>query len=516
MTRRVYRSFRIAFGLFFFIPLLIIFVDFTGIIGDKIRPVFTALQFVPSVIKFITVPALLTSGFILITLLTLLYGRVYCSVFCPLGVLQDIAGYIRKRFSSRIKFLYTAPYNFLRYGLLLATVLSVLGGSMVLLNLLDPFSGFGRISFQLARPIIIGVNNIISFTLSRFGNYSVYPQEFYLGDTFVISFALVFFLTVVVMAALRGRLYCNTLCPVGSLLGLISKFSLFKFVIKNDLCTECGACGKVCKSECIDTESKDIDMSRCVVCFNCTSVCTSTAIILERNSTGTGDKYDPSRRFFVNKLGSIAPLLLTYAAVKDSILVYVLNKVPILKKNPVTPPGSVGREHFTSRCTACGLCVSACPTHVIQPSLFSYGLEGFLQPAMDYSRSFCNFECNQCTLVCPTGALLPVSLEQKKISQLGKAIFVKDNCVVVTQKSECGACSEHCPTKAVTMVPYEKLFLPEVRDKYCIGCGACEKACPTKPYKAIYVEGNFEHKIADKNRENRKEKKEEVLEEFPF
>ncbi len=141
-----------------------------------------------------------------------------------------------------------------------------------------------------------------------------------------------------------------------------------------------------------------------------------------------------------------------------------------------------------------------------------------LQPRLNNEAGFCNYDCNICSQVCPTGAILPIEIEKKKLTQIGKAKFIKDNCIVNTQKTDCGACSEHCPTKAVHMIPFEKnLFIPEVREEYCIGCGACEYACPVKPYKAIYVEGNVYHQIAKKNLEEEKPQPQiDYKEEFPF
>ncbi|NUN08162.1 MAG: 4Fe-4S dicluster domain-containing protein [Ignavibacteriaceae bacterium] len=510
------RKARIITQILFFAPLFFIFIDFTGITGEYFKNLLTSLQFIPSIIKFLTIPSLLAGGFILILLLTIISGRAYCSTICPLGILQDIAGYLKRKLFSRNRFDFKKPHKVIRYGLLVILLISLVSGTMAAVNLFDPFSLFGRITFQIFRPLSIGVNNVISFVLSRFGNYSVYPQEFYFVSSPVLAFTAFCFIGITVLAVYRGRWYCNVICPVGTFLGLISKFSIYKFEINHPLCTECGACGKMCKSECIDTEKKIIDMERCVVCFNCTTVCNSSAITLTNRYRREGPKFSSERRVFINKLGSFLPGLLLFYSMKDSIIVYVLNKIPVIRKTPVTPPGAVSLNHFTSRCTACGLCVSTCPTHVIQPALFAYGTEGALQPVLDFEKSFCNYECNLCTLICPTGALLPMGIEAKKVSQLGKAVFIKDNCVVITQKTECGACSEHCPTKAVTMIPYEGLMLPEVREKYCVGCGACEKACPTKPYKSIYVEGNAEHKIAEKNLEKKKIKEEKVLEEFPF
>jgi ferredoxin len=138
-----------------------------------------------------------------------------------------------------------------------------------------------------------------------------------------------------------------------------------------------------------------------------------------------------------------------------------------------------------------------------------------MQPVMDYHKGFCNFECTVCIDVCPTGALMPLMLEAKKLTQIGKVKFIKENCIVETERTDCGACSEHCPTKAVKMIPFiDNLVIPEVEEDICIGCGACEYACPTVPFKAIYVNGNPIHLDAKKPESGTTDKK--VLEEFPF
>ncbi len=202
-----------------------------------------------------------------------------------------------------------------------------------------------------------------------------------------------------------------------------------------------------------------------------------------------------SRRAFLNQS-------LLYLAGLTSLVKWVkAQAVPptaaVFKRNPVSPPGSQSIAHFTPTCTACHLCVSACPTQVLQPAWLEYGWSGILQPRMDYHISFCNFECTLCGQVCPTGALLPLSKATKQTTQLGIATFLQERCIVYTDHTACGACAEHCPTQAVQMVPYQKnLTIPAVRETLCIGCGACEYACPVRPRRAIYVSGHVVHLAA--------------------
>ena len=185
------------------------------------------------------------------------------------------------------------------------------------------------------------------------------------------------------------------------------------------------------------------------------------------------------------------------------------------KTFPVCPPGAGAIGDFSKKCTACSLCITACPNNVLQPAVREYGISGLMQPVMNYHRSFCTYNCTVCTEVCPTYALKPLLLEAKKLTQIGKAIFIKDNCIVKTEKTACGACSEACPTKAVYMIPYEgNLVIPETNQDICIGCGHCEFACPTVPYKAIFVDGNPVH-LAAKKPENEKSEIETPVE-FPF
>lgn len=155
------------------------------------------------------------------------------------------------------------------------------------------------------------------------------------------------------------------------------------------------------------------------------------------------------------------------------------------------PPGALDFERFTSKCTACQLCVSNCPGFVLKPAGLQYGLSGFLQPRLDFNSGMCEFDCVRCSNICPNGALEPLKVERKRRLQIGSAEYFRKRCVVVTDRTFCGACAEHCPTGAVHMVDWEEgLTIPKVEPELCIGCGACEYICPVRPDKAIIVSGN--------------------------
>jgi ferredoxin len=374
----------------------------------------------------------------------------------------------------------------------------------------------------------------------------------------IMAITIVFLLLVVVMSFTRGRLYCNSVCPVGTVLGFLSRFAIFKIELEKSSCTKCGKCARVCKAECIDIKSQDIDYSRCVACYNCIPVCPEDSMkyrTIQRSKEGnqkSGNNFkldrfsgrdekklipvpvvaDLGKRNFITVLGLGAAALMGSGAAKktlaqghkccgkhkgcDKSTATNANLLIEEKSYPVSPPGSESIERFNDICTGCSLCVTACPTKVLQPSILQYGLIGFMQPHMDFISGLCNFDCTVCGDVCPTGAIKPLTLEQKHVAQVGKAKFIKQNCVVETDGTDCGACSEHCPTKAVHMIPYGDVLLPEVTEELCVGCGACEFACPLAPgVKAIYIDGNPDHLVAVKPK-TEKAKVNIEEDEFPF
>jgi ferredoxin len=514
------KKLRIAVSLLFFAATAFLFMDVTRSLATALFAPVTYLEFVPSLLKFLALGTLASAGFLIVLILTLVFGRIYCSTVCPLGTLQDIISHISMRWKKNKKYKYSRPLNILRYSILTVAAVLLAGGLLFGVTLLDPYSIFGRIASQLFKPVVVASNNLAAALIRNLNAYWIYPVE--IKGFHITSLILPVVMIGIVgwLAVVKGRLYCNSLCPVGTLLGFISRYSYFKIGIDRATCDNCGKCGIACKASCINVQKKGIDFSRCVGCFNCFAACPTNSMVFvhsfgKMNSpVRTENSYQ--RRSFL--LG-VSAYILGYAGIaygQIKVKVYTHNTIPVFKKYAVSPPGSIGIARFNQKCTACNLCVSACPAQVLQPAWFEYGVIGMFQPRLDTVAAYCTYECTVCGDICPTGAILPLPLDEKKLTQLGKAKFVKENCVVETQKTECGACSEHCPTKAVHMIPYQGLFLPEVRDQYCIGCGACEFSCPTIPYKAIYVDGNAIHQKADKPKEEKLEQKTDTKNDFPF
>jgi ferredoxin len=392
---------------------------------------------------------------------------------------------------------------------------------LYLVTLLDPYSIFGRFMTSFAKPGVIVLNNLLAGLLHKFDIYTldhVSVKGFHLLAYTVPAF---FFILIGSMSIAKGRLYCNMICPVGTLLGLVSKISILRIKFDDSKCTRCGRCSLGCKSACIDFLQHKVDVSRCVDCFNCINNCTEKAlsygVVSLKKSPAPPKEVDTDKRKFI--ASSILLLLGIPSIIRaQDKVVPVPRKQSTVRENktsPVCPPGAGSIHDFHNDCTACSLCINACPNSVLQPAWMEYGIAGMMQPVMNYHKGFCAYNCTRCTEVCPTYALRPLALEAKKLTQLGKVNFIKDNCIVKTEKTACGACSEACPTKAVYMVAYEgNLLIPETNTDICIGCGHCEFACPVTPYKAIYVDGNPVHLAAKKPLNEKSEKVAPT--DFPF
>ncbi len=483
---------RVFISLFFLISITLSFIYFinrdTLLFAHLLK-----LQFIPA---FLGVFSGTFIFFIFLLLLTTLFGRVYCSTLCPLGIYQDIVSNISRRFKSKKgrRFKFALPKNRLRFGLLIIIALLFVFGISYPLALLDPYSNWGKISNE----IISRSEQFIHNGFSAIFPNTIYFRPYAQFSLLSFIFALVFFVIITIFSAFRGRLYCNTICPVGTLLGAFSKLSIFKPTINKDICTSCHLCLANCKSQCIDIKNKTIDESRCVACFNCMISCNNSGVTYKFRWSKKDVLKEPKTIESTSRRGA----LIAFGALGTSLAIKAANLKPLLssdhKNSAIAPPGAKSIELFKKNCTACHACISACPNNIIKPSVGEYGIEGLLLPVLSFDHHFCSYECNVCSTVCPNNALRKISLEEKKLEQIGEVHFELKKCIVYTDRTDCGACDEHCPTKAIKMVPYEDgLVIPSVDTSLCIGCGGCEYICPAEP-KAIIVNGLSVHTKATK------------------
>lgn len=493
------KTIRQAAAIIFFAMITLLFLDFTG----------TAARWFGWTAKIQLLPALLAlnvGAIVLLVVLTLLFGRVYCSVICPLGVMQDGFGRIGKMVRKN-RYTYSKAKNLLRYTMLGLMVIAILLGISGLVALLAPYSAYGRIAQTLLSPVWIWCNNLLASWAESKESYMFYTVDYRPISIVTLTVAVVTLVTLAVLAYRNGRTYCNTICPVGTVLGLLSRFSLLRPVIDTTKCNSCGLCTRNCKASCINGKEHTIDYSRCVACMDCISKCHKGAISysLRRKvsapSAGRGVEQaaDESRRQFLTVGSVIATTALLHAKEKtvDGGLAVIADKKIPTRRTPIVPPGAGSISNLRSHCTACQLCVSACPNGVLRPSTDP---ESLMQPESSYERGYCRPECTRCSNVCPAGAIRPVDRADKSSIQIGHAVWVKDNCIPLTDGVECGNCARHCPSGAITMVPSvvdddNSPKIPVVNTEKCIGCGACENLCPARPFSAIYVEGHECHRI---------------------
>lgn len=484
---------RVVLSVLFFGLITFYFLDFADLLPNKFH-VLAHIQFVPALmsLSIIILAALIV--------LTLILGRIYCSVICPMGVFQDAVNWISRKTAKRKKrFRFSPAKTVLRWAVVAVTAVAFLCGFTVVLGLLDPYSAFGRMVTNVFKPVYMWGNNLLESVFSRFGNYTFYQVDASIISISSFIIGLATFLVIGFLAWKHGRTWCNTVCPVGTLLGFVSRFSLFKVRIDETRCTHCMICGTKCKASCIDSKNQKIDYSRCVDCFDCLGSCKEGALVYSLPSAAlkkqTDDKQDKvtdtsKRRFLMAGLTTAAATPEVMAQAK-SVIASASGRKSYKRQTPITPPGSVSLAHFQEHCTSCHLCVSKCPSHVLKPAFMEYGLQGVMQPTVYFEKGFCNFDCTVCGDVCPNGAIKPLAIEQKHLTQMGKVVFIEENCIVHTDGTSCGACSEHCPTQALSMVPYKDgLTIPHINTDICVGCGGCEYICPARPFRAVYIEGN--------------------------
>ena len=496
------RKIRTTLALVVFVLITLLFLDVTGTLHRWFGWL-ASIQFWPALL------AMHVGVVAMLVVLTLVFGRIYCSVICPLGVMQDVISRLHGM-RKKNRFTYSKEKRWLRYTVLAVFVASAVAGVNAVVSLLAPYSSYGRIAGSLMKPVYEAGNNVLAAVAEHFNSYAFYSVDVWMKSLPTLVVASLTLVVIAVLAWRGGRTYCNTICPVGTILSFLARFSWLKVRIDGSKCVNCGLCTKNCKASAIDFKNHRIDYSRCVVCGDCIDKCRKGAISLSSRradkqtsrradkqtskqadelTSGQADKLtsgqvnkqtgkqannanllvnssagdlsavnslsvDTGRRSFLLGLAvaSTAAALAQEEKKVDGGLAAIEDKVAPERLTPITPPGSLSAQHFARHCTACQLCVSNCPNGVLRPST---DLSTFMQPTMSYERGYCRPECTRCGDVCPTGAITMVPVDPKD---------------------------------------ERSLKIPAVNEARCIGCGACENLCPARPFSAIYVEGHEVHR----------------------
>ncbi len=492
------RKIRLTLAVVFFIGITLLFLDFTGTFHTWLGWM-AKIQFLPALL------ALNVGVIIGLVVLTLLFGRIYCSVICPLGVMQDIFAFFGKK-ARKNRYSYSKPLNILRYIMLAVVITAFVLGLGSIVALFAPYSAYGRIASNLLAPVWAWGNNLLAAWAESHDSYAFYTVDVWIKSGFTFSVAVITLVVLAFLAWRNGRTYCNTICPVGTVLGFMSRFSLFRPVIDTAKCNGCGLCARNCKAACINSKAHEIDYSRCVACMDCIGKCHKQAIsyTYKRNKPVVAEPDipeipDSSRRQFLTATVAVAATAAVKAQEKtvDGGLAVIEDKKIPERATRIVPPGAISLRNLQQQCTACQLCVSVCPNGVLRPSI---DIETFMQPESSYESGYCRPECTKCSEVCPAGAIIEIDKADKSSIQIGHAVWVKENCIPLIDGVECGNCARHCPVGAILMVVSDadnpdSPKIPVVNEAICIGCGACENLCPARPFSAIYVEGHKVHRV---------------------
>jgi polyferredoxin len=454
---------------------------------------------------------------IVVVVLTVLLGRFFCGWVCPLGTTIDICDRIvrwRRKRGARPKLGHSPGLRNLKYYLLGAFVVAALLSTQIAW-LLDPIPIVTRSYaiaiypyFTYAFKAILGplwqvpVISSVSEPVYAFLKQHVFfpnPDLGYQAITAMHHLAFLFFLVILGLSLLGRRFWCRYLCPLGALLGLLSKASVLRWTVDRDRCTECNVCYRECKTAAIRRQGNGYWPQECVECFTCQDVCPDGAIrfrlelphrsIRREHEAGAGG-LDLSKRRFIQS-----------AAVAAVTVPLLKLKVTDRDFNPwvIRPPGALPEEEFLDKCIRCAECMKVCPTNALHPVLFEAGLEGVGTPKLVPALGYCDYECNACSVVCPTGAIRPLSLAEKKETKIGTAYFNKNKCYPWNENLNCLVCEEHCPTPEKSIKFWDVEVFEQETDKLvtvkrpyvvtetCIGCGICEQKCPLRDEPGIRV-----------------------------
>lgn len=404
---------------------------------------------------------------VILIILTLLFGRVFCGFICPLGTMIDFFDTILKK--SRIKFHKNNHSKWFvitkstKYIVLLFILISALLG-ISFVHFFDPFVIFERFLTFVILPVT-------TYFVGFFSNI----KNFFANET---VFVLFYFIAILSLGIFGTRFWCQYLCPLGGLLSMLSKIAIFKFLF-TQTCSKCSLCRQVCPTDAIDIDKEKIDAGECINCFRCQYECSDRII---KYKVGLKlSNFNIQRRHFITASGM--------ALVAVPLVRIIVNQRT--NGRLIRPPGAIPELDFLNTCIRCGKCIKVCPTNGLQPCLFESGINGLWTPHLVARIGGCEKNCNFCGQICPPGAIRILPLEEKTYVKIGTAVIDRSRCIAWEQNKVCLICDEACPYNAINnfneTIQNITIGRPFVDERLCTGCGICESRCPLEGRSAIEV-----------------------------
>lgn len=385
---------------------------------------------------------------------TLVFGRVWCAWFCPLGAVLELFGFRGRRIGwQRLR-----------------------GTKYVILFTILLMAAFGSLAFMYFEPITMLIRGLTAGAVPLRDYIQFEDKKDFIWPGVAWWLAAIPFVVALLLNLVEKRFWCRYLCPLGALIGLGSKISWIKRRVNQMSCVQCGDCAAVCPMGAI-SPGKDYtsDPAECIMCMDCAPPCPKLAITFERGKPlGWNYEFDPGRREAFATVGVSAAAI--------GLLAADVGEAKAAKANTLRPPG-VG-DDFLAKCIRCDQCIEGCPGGILQPALGQGGWDSLFTPVMDPFSGFCDYDCNLCGQICPSQAIPPLTLEQKRKAIIGIAQVNYEACV------RCMDCVEYCPYDCFEEVTVEGLrgVFPRVKDNSdCVGCGICVDICPEQEERAIDV-----------------------------
>jgi len=414
-----------------------------------------------------------------VLLLVMIFGNFFCGWFCPMGSTIDFFDRILFREKKRAKSFDDQPLRRLRYGVFFFSIVAGLMTFQVM-YLLDPISLITRtlvISFY--PPAIFIFNYFLPQIQSFLPKNPFFVSSIPLPVFKVNLFIFVMFIVILALGVVRKRFWCRYLCPLGTLFSVFSRLRIFRRSVTDD-CTQCQQCVRDCPVGAIPTEvPQHCRQQDCVSCFKCLE-CPPEAVSFKFGFPiwRTMNGVNLSRRYV---LGSLAFGFFSALVIKTNPL---QTESGLMNNRLIRPPGALPEEEFVSVCTGCGECLKVCPNNALQSTLLEAGLAGLYTPRLVPRIGYCEEFCNFCGRVCPTEAIRPLPVEEKRLIQIGVAHINKTRCIAWDTDKICLVCNEQCSYHAIVGDDKKR---PIVKEEKCTGCGICENKCPVDGESAIIV-----------------------------